>query len=218
MQQRADNARLVIPSEEDRSPMSESWWARAACRQIYVTRDSLNNVASRLQPMIDRAACGETDSWLRFYSQFPDHWRALGDVQEGHGHIRLHYVRWLTDTIYRKDLADRIGMEREHVPGYHSVKGGGSSFSASGEHADAAAGSSYLNRYRSFPWSRVMIDCIFDWDDRNNVLSGEERKVLRLPEEGARVSMPLSNYRRILHNFIADILLRNSSEKPAVWD
>lgn len=170
------NVDVVIVSTEDCAPHVKRWWLSIADYEVYVIRNLLNVVASRLKRLKERALEGRSAKACALYKNFFEHWNQFRLIEGEGGSRALRYERWLTERAYREDVAESINLPRSIVPDYYSSQGHGSSFVGYEKEKEPEA---YTERYKSIEWKGNMVQWIMEVDERCSCLSTPERKFLR---------------------------------------
>lgn len=160
--------RYVIFSFEDTVPDDLVYRLTNARNHIFVRRNTLSLVASRIQGMIRDARKGRANLGFEVNEQklttIKD-WRAKCAIQ-------WHYDEWLVNTQYRQEFLDKFGLTYDSVPNL-SVQGGGSSFGESVNELNT------LKRYESFDWDKYLVSVLSN-ERHSSILTTDEINFLKL--------------------------------------
>lgn len=172
---------VVIISTEDCSDKKKRWWSSVADCEVYVTRDLLNVVASRLERLKERALEGRAAKACALYKNFFEDWYRIRWVENDDRRCSLRYERWITEREYNESAAENIGLPRSVMPQYHSRWGDGSSFVGAAKEENPGG---YNARYKTIEWKENVVQWLIDLDEVYSCLTAPEREFLRCKRNG----------------------------------
>ncbi len=161
-------ADFIILSQEDCDPDYSNYLNSRVDHHIFVDRDTLNLIASRIKGMISWAEKGI--GWTNYnvdraFLERIARWRACQDV------LRWEYDRWQECEDYRKEFLQKFGLSFDLMPSV-TKHGGGSSFSKNEQTPTETT-----SRYRQIPWSKKLLDLLGE-SEFQSLLKDEEREFL----------------------------------------
>lgn len=170
------SVKTLIVSTEDLSPQKPHWYIGYASYKLYVTRNLLDVIASRVRFMLNEALAGRQTRLMNLYSDFFKDWLQLKNMELDTSAFRIEYEQWSSDAEYRNRIGKELGFDGRMLPIGMSSKGGGSSFSAGDLDADSSV---FKERYKNVSWHRDVVAKVMALDTDNNILTRKERVFLQ---------------------------------------
>ena len=167
----------LIVSSEDCSAMNPHWFSTLAAAEIYVTRGLLNNMASRIQYMVNSSLKGSRgNTSTRVDAEFFKNWIEHRTVQSNDTRLRVDYDLWCINDAYREELAGKLAVP---INGNHAIQTDNEfAYCSSFGSAIPTDPRAYLTRYKEISWHPRLIEKVLSNNSLSEFITSDELSYL----------------------------------------